>query len=215
MYGRANFSTNNSVYTTTFPLTETPISEGGKWSRNQANPYTNIITALGRARGTNGPANIYDDSYAIYMPNVGSNYRMDATVFVDATINTTISHEVELLLKWSDDAINAFGYEANYSIVGGVQIIKWNGTFGSFTPLTDDSFSTGTIGRNFTSGDIVTALVQGTRFTQYVNGVKMFSCIDTSYTTGQPGIGAFARPDADPNSGNPKFCFEDVTITPL
>src|SRR5712671_1404875 len=52
-------------YTTNFDLTENPISEGGVW-HHTGNVWTNVSTANGIAFGTNGAANTYDDSYALF-----------------------------------------------------------------------------------------------------------------------------------------------------
>lgn len=202
------------VYNSNFVTPETILSDGGLWHRNQANSWTNMKVVNGRAQGTNGPADTYDDSYSILSGAFGNDYELEAVLHVDPTLNFGIAHECELLLRMGDDSGHAFGYEGNFSCFGGAQIIKWQGDWPNFfTFLSDDSGSPQGLGHNFANGDVIKATAIGSRLSIYINNALMFSCIDTTFPTGSPAIGAFARPDGDTDNGNGKFCFESLKVT--
>jgi hypothetical protein len=210
-------SANNSVtvavssgsgksFATNFDLSENPISEGGVWNRAN-NSFTNVRTSDGTAYGTNGPANTFDDSYAL-LSGFGPDQTAEATVVRSSSLNTAVSHEVELLLRFSDDTSGARGYECLFSYQGGVQIVRWNGTMGDYTVL---SMSGGpaSIGRNFVTGDVIKATAIGNTISVYVNGVFMGQATDSTFPTGQPGISFFTRPGG--NSAH--FALSSYTVT--
>jgi hypothetical protein len=176
------------VYSTNFDLAENPLSEGGKWF-NTGQLWTKVRTANGLAFGTNGATNTYDDSYA-YLSGFASNQQGEAVVHVDPNL-TGAPHEVELLLRWEDAALSARGYECLFHFDGQVQIMRWNGAFGDFTELSGTGSNT--LGRNFVSGDVIKANIIGSTITIYVNGVPLYQAVDSTWTTGQPGIGFFKR----------------------
>jgi hypothetical protein len=181
-------STHN--YSTYFDLTENPISEGAAW-RRASNAWTNVRTANGIAFGTNGTANTYDDSYAL-LSGFGPDQQAEAVVFRSPTLKSGITHEVELLLRFSDDAYNARGYECLFSYDGGVQIVRWNGALGDFTVL--PTSGAGKFGRELVSGDVTKATIVGKVISTYINGVLRAQTIDSNFASGQPGIGFFTRP---------------------
>ena len=177
-------------YTTNFDLTEDPISEGGVW-RRASNAWTNVRTANGIAFGTNGTANTYDDSYAL-LSGFGPDQQAEAVVFRSSSLATGITHEVELLLRMSDDANNVRGYECLFNYAGGVQIVRWNGALGDFTVL--PTSGAGNLGRGLVSGDVIKATIVGNVISAYINGVLRAQAIDSTFASGQPGIGFFTRP---------------------
>ena len=177
-------------YTTNFDLTEDPISEGGVW-RRASNAWTNVRTANGIAFGTNGTANTYDDSYAL-LSGFGPDQQAEAVVFRSPSLATGVTHEVELLLRMSDDANNVRGYECLFNYFGGVQIVRWNGALGDFTVL--PTSDVGRLGRELVSGDVIKATIVGNVISAYINGVLIAQAIDSTFVSGQPGIGFFTRP---------------------
>jgi hypothetical protein len=138
------------------------------------------------AFGTNGPANTYDDSYA-YLSGFAPNQQGEAIVHVDPNL-VGDPHEVELLLRWADSPSMARGYECLFQHNGIVQIMRWNGAFGDFTPLSSDQ-----LGRALRTGDVIKATVIGSIITAYINGVPILQVTDSTYSTGQPGIAFFKR----------------------
>jgi len=183
----ANSSRN---YMTNFDATEQPISEGGAWHR-ASNQWTDVRTLGGVAFGTNGVTNTYDDSYAL-LSGFGPDQTVEAVVYRNPNLTPGATHEVELLLRFSDDGGNARGYEALFNHWGGLDIVRWNGPQGDFTnlPLTD----AGSLGRELVSGDVITATINGTVISAYINGQLLARAVDSRISTGQPGIGFFIRP---------------------
>jgi hypothetical protein len=175
-------------YSTNFNLTENPISEGGVWFNNGL-LWTKVRTANGLAFGTNGPRNTYDDSYA-YLSGFAPNQQGEAVIYVSPDL-VGEPHEFELLLRWADSAQIARGYECLFSDWGGVQIVRWNGPFGTFSVLSGQG--RGGLGRKLVTGDVVKGTVIGNTITAYINGVQMYQAVDSMWTTGQPGIGFFKR----------------------
>jgi hypothetical protein len=179
-------------YTTNFDQTENPISEGGAW-RRAGNVWTNVRTANGIAFGTNGALDTYDDSYAL-LSGFGPDQQAQAVVFRSPTlVSTGTTHEMELLLRFSDDAGNARGYECLFNYAGGVEIVRWNGALGDFTPLAITG-GAGNLGRDLVSGDVIRATIVGNVISSYINGVLRAQAIDSTFAGGQPGIGFFTRP---------------------
>ena len=177
------------TYSTTFDLTENPISEGGRWF-NTGTLWTKVRTENGLAFGTNGPQNTYDDSYA-YLSGFGPNQQVEAVVQVDSALLGD-PHEVELLLRWADSAVNARGYECLFHFNGSVQLMRWNGPFGSFDEIPG---ATGrkSAGRALVTGDVIKATINGNTIVAYLNGVELSRVTDSMWTIGQPGIGFFKR----------------------
>ena len=156
-------------------------------------------TVGGVAFGTNGVTNSYDDSYALLNGTFGPDQTAEAVVFRDPTLTPGSSHEVELLLRFSDDANNARGYECLFNYNGGIQIMRWNGAMGDFTPLPGvPGAGVGSLGRPLISGDVVKASIVGNVISTYLNGTLMAQAIDSTFANGRPGISFFIRPDGSP-----------------
>ena len=111
-------------FSTTFDGTENPISENGAW-RRASNSWANVQKANGVAFGTSRGVNSHDDSYAILASSFGADQTAEGVVFRDQALSPGPAHEVELLLRMSDDAGNARGYECLFNWYGGVQIVRW------------------------------------------------------------------------------------------
>jgi hypothetical protein len=196
-------------YATNFDLTESPISEGGAW-RHANNVWMNDNTANGIAFGTNGALNTYDDSYAL-LSGFGPDQQAQAVVFRSPSLVTTgTTHEIELLLRFADDTNSVRGYECLFNYGGGIEIVRWNGALGDFTslPITGGA---GNLGRDLVSGDVVRATIVGNVISAYVNGVLRAQATDSTFATGQPGIGFFTRPAGV--SDNPNFGMTSYSVT--
>jgi len=177
-------------YSTSFNATESPISEGGAWHRANNTLWTDVDTANGIAFGTNGARDTYDDSYAL-LSGFGPDQTATAVISRSAALNTSIDHEVELLLRFTDSATTAQGYECLVNFFGGVQIVRWNGALGDFTVLpTTGPNSVG----NIVSGDVFKATIVGSTISVFVNDTLIAQAADSTYASGQPGIGFFTRP---------------------
>ena len=227
---------NARTYATDFPIEENPISEGGIWQHSGAS-WAMVRTFANRAVGSQTGSGGYDDAYA-YLPRFGPNQTAQATLWKDPAIgNDSIAckiwrrliwrrlrghycdypdtHEVELLLRWTDSAISARGYECNLSWDGKyAEIVRWNGPFGDFTYITQQrTFNPGIMPPN--NGDLFKATISGNTINVYLNkndgkGDQLIvTGTDPTYTDGGPGMGFFIQGSVDPT----KFGFARFTAS--
>jgi hypothetical protein len=191
------------VYSTNFDGTENPLSEGGVWSHGGLD-WTKVQKVNGVAYGTQTGDGGYDDSYAYLsgFPADQSGSGMIERISGDGGI-----HEVEILLRWSDSAHRAQGYECNLSYDGSyAQIVRWNGPFGDFTYIgwaAQAPFPQ--------SGDTFSATMTGSLIIAYYNGVEIMRATDATYPTGNPGIGFYIQS----NSANADMGFTSYTASAL
>jgi hypothetical protein len=188
--GQGGGGSSGLSYSTNFDLAEFPISEGGVWKHTGLD-WTRVKTAGGYAFGTqtgssgNGG---YDDSYA-YLSGFGPNQTASAVIHKEDGI-ASCCHEVEILLRWSDSDHDAHGYECNLAYDGAyAQIVRWNGAVGSFTYIG----AQGSVPGGVKDGDTLTCTIVGDTITLAVNGVERAKGSDTTFTSGNPGIGFFRR----------------------
>jgi chitodextrinase len=182
----ATTSATTRSYSTNFDLVENPIAEGGVWSHNGLD-WSLVQTNNGMAFGTQTGTNGYDDSYAI-LSGFSPDHTVSGVIQLSSSIDTSCSHEVELLLRWSDSAHSAQGYEVVLSFDGAyAQVVRWNGTIGDFTVLANSYYPT------LKDGDVFSASIAGNVITAYVNGNQIIQTTDSTYTSGNPGMGFFRR----------------------
>src|SRR5437870_4109660 len=102
------------TYTTSFPLTENPVSEGGHWiNGGQVGlDWFNVQTTPGRAFGTVTTGK-YTDPTALLTGSWGADQTAEGIVF---SVNPTNAYyqEVELRLRSALSAHSATGYEIAY-----------------------------------------------------------------------------------------------------
>jgi hypothetical protein len=176
-------------YSTSFNGTENPLSEGGVWQNNGLD-WTNVQKVSGAAYGTQSGLGGNDDSYAhLALTAAGwpADIALSGVVYMPQPILVG-THEIELLVRWSDSPHDARGYEVLLSYGGEVQIIRWNGPLGNFTPIGTTGIYSG-----IRDGDVFSATVVGPVISGYVNGVQIAQAVDSTYTGGSPGIGFFRR----------------------
>lgn len=203
-------------YSTTFPLTETPISESGNWLKltPEGGPtdhtgWHGMITSGGNimprynsgAVGGGPLAGEYDDCYAYLSGVWAQDLWAEGTIYRGAG-----DKEIELLFRVVDQANPAQirAYECLFDLgVGSVEIARWDG------PPTDyNTLAAGTPGEYF-DGDQVAASIRGTNpvvVTCYLalaatpnNWTQILQHSDSDperLITGAPGIGAFCRTSA-------------------
>lgn len=184
------------TYTTDFPLTENPMSEGGNWINGQTvgldwkNFRTTPGFAFGTQNGSGGPP--YDDSTAIVSGVWGPDQTAQATVRTVNQQTGSVYEEVELRLRTSISAHVNTGYEVNFRCThDGSQyqeIVRFNGPINSFTYL---ARLTG--GRGLYDGDVIKATIIGNVITVYQNGIQINQATDSTFTSGSPGIGHWLR----------------------
>ena len=203
-----------ATYTTNFPLTENPISEGGHWINGLTNgiDWADVATTPGRAFGTQtGIGPNFADSTALLTGSWGPTQTVQAVVYIASGDSTTFE-EVELRLRSSLSAHSCTGYEVNFSVKPDnpyCQIVRWNGPLGDFTLL--DARSVGVV-----NGDVVKATAVGSTITCYINNTAIFSVNDTTYPSGNPGMGFYLQGGLGPpfNYGFSSYTASDGTQTP-
>jgi hypothetical protein len=152
-----------TTYSTNFPLTESPISEGGHWINGGTNgiDWGNVNTTPGYAVGV-APANAgFNDSTALLTGTWGPDQTAQATVRVGGAVFN--SPEVEMRLRSSISPHVNNGYEITEAVLPNnyLIIVRWNGPLNDFTYLnvTNPGGFTGTYG--VTTGDVVKATIVG------------------------------------------------------
>src|SRR6266446_8723499 len=122
------------TYTTNFPLTENPISEGGNWINGGALglDWANVRTTSGLAFGTESGFGGYDDSTAVLTGTWNADQMAQAVVH-SVNQNGNVFEEVELRLRTTITDHSITGYEFNFRALSSgdtyVQIVRWNGPF--------------------------------------------------------------------------------------
>src|SRR5450631_42353 len=176
-------------YTTAFPLTENPISEGGSWINGQTNgiDWHDMSTTPGLAIGHQSGSS-YTDGTALLTGSWGPNQTGEAVVHA-VNPKDSCYQEVELRLRSTLTAHSCTGYEISFKATKSsgayLIIVRWNGPLGDFTYLVNTSGAQ----YGVTEGDVVKATIVGNVITAYLNGVQVGTATDATYTTGSPGMG--------------------------
>jgi hypothetical protein len=150
--------------------------------------WSNVVTEAGNpgtAYGTESGAGGYTDSTALLTGSWSANQTVEATVRV-FTQDQSTNEEVELRLRSSLSAHWCTGYEVNWSVKSGnpyMGIVRWNGPLANFTGLA------GVNGIYAKDGDVIKATNIGNTITAYKNGVQIIQATDSTYPSGNPGIG--------------------------
>lgn len=181
-------------YSTNFAVAEDPISEGGKWLGGKAVglDWSDVATLPGLAYGTESGSGTgdesYDDSIALLSGSWGPDQTIEATVY-SINQNDRDLEEVELRLRSTLAAHASTGYEILFRCLktsaGYASIVRWEGPLGRFTYLVQEH------GPQFgvTDGDVVKATIVKNVITAYVNGKPLMRATDSTYSSGNPGIG--------------------------
>lgn len=201
------------AYSTRFPLTENPISEAGNWTNGQVTglDWANVQTIRGLAFGTQTGAGDYNDSTALLTGTWGPDQSAEAKVY-SVNQDDNMFEEVELRLRSSLSSHRATGYEINFRCSktqnAYAAIVRWNGQLGNFMSL---STMTGPA-YGVTTGDVVKATIQGNVITAYINRIPVLQATDSTYRTGNPGIGFYLH---GTEGANGDFGFSSFAATTL
>jgi hypothetical protein len=202
------------TYTTHFPLTENPISEGGNWINGGTTglDWHDVSTIPGLAIGHQSGTS-YTDGTALLTGAWGP------TQSVEAVVHTVKQHdscyqEVEMRLRSALSPHSCTGYEISFKMsktsAAYLIIVRWNGKLGDFTYLKN------VMGAQYgvSDGDTVKATISGNVITAYLNGVVMATATDGTFTTGSPGMG-FNLETGDPTcvGTNGDYGFTSLTAT--
>jgi hypothetical protein len=198
-------------YTTNFPLTENPISEGGNWINGAVVglDWANVSTTPGLAIGRQTGLVNYADAVALLSGSWGPDQTVTATVY-SVNQNDSIFEEVEIRLRSSLSAHRCTGYEINYSARSSsnayVQIVRWNGSLGNFTILD----ARGGTAYGIKTGDVVKGTIVGNVITAYINNVQVLQVTDNTFSTGSPGMGFYLQ---NATGKNGDYGFKSFTAT--
>jgi hypothetical protein len=214
-FSQASISLNGGhSYTTSFPLEENPISEGGNWVNggDLGLDWANVSTASGLAIGHQVGVS-YSDGTALLTGTWSPDQAAKAVVY-SIKQDDECYQEVELRLRSSLSPHSCKGYEiifkASKTSHAYLQIVRWNGPFGDFTYLQSrDGAQYGV-----KTGDTVEATIVGSVITAYINGVKMLQATDTVFKNGNPGIGFNLEnklPGCRGTNGNYGFTYFEAT----
>ena len=173
-------------------MTENPISEGGNWINGKAVglDWSDVRTVNGMAVGLQPGTSGTDDATALLTGTWGPNQTVTATVH---TTNPSSSYfeEVELRLRSTLSAHRCTGYEVLFGLRNDssayVSIVRWNGPFNDWTTL-DAYGGTQYILRQ---GDVVMGVISNQTISAYINGVKVMQVTDSTFSSGNPGLGFY------------------------
>ena len=177
-------------YVTTFPDSEWPISQRGRWLNggDDGLEWTNVSTTPRRAIGHQVGAR-YTDGTAILNGSWAPDQKATAIVFSKGRVRDICLSEVELRLRTTIHPHRIQGYEVSYKVSRSkeayVMIVRWNGELGDFKVLVER------FGAEYgvANGDTVGATVIGSRITAYKNGRVVAQATDDMFQSGSPGIG--------------------------
>jgi hypothetical protein len=176
-------------YSTHFTRNENPISEGGIWLNGKADgvDWYDVITRDGVAYGAPTTGD-FTDPTALLKGEWGRNQTAVATVFSRNQTDRYLQ-EVELRLRSALAPKNCTGYEVFWRCLktdeAYVQIVRWNGKVKDWTSLQKHT------GARFgvKDGDVVKATIIGNVIQGYLNGAEVITATDSTYSSGNPGIG--------------------------
>jgi len=182
----------NGSYSTTFPLTENPIGEGGSWTNGGATGlgWANVQTTPGLSFGT-GPINA--DPTAVLKGAWAQDQQVQATVKVPGAYGRACCKEVELRIRTTITRNSITGYELNCSVVSAVpylSLVRWNGSLNNFTYVVNNATTC-------VNGDILKLTAIGNTFTVYKNGVQVLQGTDGTFKRGSPGVGFYNSVDTN------------------
>ena len=218
LFGGHPLSVNQAAgkyYSTTFALTENPISEGGVWNRSNDTTYWGTFqTYGGSAHGTgySPTPSDYKDNYSFLKGyGFGPVQEVRATIYLDETARYgwTKAHEFELHLHAAEGSGTYRCYEFGMNEAGGAFIVRWNGAPGNWSQIDTYTFDAGILH----DGDEMMATIDASgNIKGYKNGVLVASATDTTFTDGEPGMGTFTR--EDPSGGSmSEFGFKTWSAT--
>lgn len=178
-----------------FPVTESPVDQHGFWINGKQTglDWSNCVVNAGFIYGTqdgSGTGNgQYTDSRAQLTGTWGATQMVSAVVKVYNQAAATVGQEVELWVHSSISAHSITGYEIDYSVCAAdpyVAIARWDGALGNYVILGAVDFT-----HYAQSGDTISGLYSNGVVYLYINGSLIISRSDSTYTTGNPGIGFF------------------------
>jgi len=183
-------------YATTFPDTENPLSEGGRWINGLAVglEWQDMQTGSGNCYASAINPDGFRDN-AAHLIGYAPDHYIEGVVHKAGGYAPTDVHELEFLLRAICTANSFKAYEVLMDTAGNFQYVRWNGPYNDFTfsVFTDGSGAgPGTIAHD----DVIRAMMVGDWLTLFKNGSQVYTARDVTagkLTTGNPGIGSYMR----------------------
>lgn len=183
-------------YHTSFPLTESPMSEGGIWLQglrdglDWANVNTTPALAVGSQSGNGTGSAQFNDSTALVQGTWQNNQKFRLVIVNNQGAGGDWSAEVEGRLRSNITAHSNTGYEFEVNCqpadsTGYADIVRWNGALGDFTGLIHVT------GIYCVTGDVIEGTAIGNVLTLYRNGAQIAQVTDSTYSSGLPGVGMY------------------------
>ncbi len=191
-------------YTTTFPLTENPLSENGNWI-NAFPMRTSGGVAYGTQTGleTHPP---YNDAAAVLAGQWGPDQSVTAIIHSINQQGGNVYEEVELNVRMIITATTIAGYDVDFKCAhegfSYVEIGYWNGTHGDILKNEGTLFKQ-ISGPGVYNGDTIKVTAIGDVISVYQNGKQLMSITDNNPNhpkTGSPGIGCYQQGASGVNS---------------
>jgi hypothetical protein len=173
-------------YSTSFPASEKPLSEGGCWTdgKTVGLDWADVQTSRGMAFGNDLPTQ-YADPTAVLTGTWGPDQEAEARIRVEKPLSGCC-REVELRLRTTIAPHSITGYEIMCSVASTdpyLTIARWNGPLNDFTYI-------GKAKIGCADGDVLKATVLGDTITVYRNSVEVLETKDSRFPSGgSPGIG--------------------------
>lgn len=217
-------------YSTAFPLTENPISEGGTWlsGRRVTGAWEDVRTTPGLAFANGVQASPpFNDAIAILNGSWGADQRAGGhcrTVNQQAGFNQEVSFHLREAFGSKTTATGPVGYEILFKCFNNsnwyTDIVRWNGPVDDFDILIHT-----TSGPGLSDKDYLEAVMIGPVIKAYVNRVLVNTWDTTSdsapvsgagparYLSGAPGMGMFQH--GQTTTTLPDFGFYDFDANEL
>lgn len=184
--------TSAGSFSTNFSGTENPISEGGVW-RSQNTTLSRVQSRPGVAHGVISYMAGYEDAYAFVGDrSFSANQEGEATIYRAAGYSPSANHEVEIILRCSDNSTSRTWYEILWNIQGGFEILYLTGPANGFFSL-NTSVNNSLVPKD---GDRLRGRVVGNTISGYVNDELRVQATDSRITAGSPGMAFFYRQGA-------------------
>lgn len=192
-------------FSTAFPATENPISQGGiflnggtdgtAWKDNQS-----AGKAFATSIDTDGVTDCVSQLKRSFLACTSNQYS-EATLFKVGGYGPGVTtHELEVFVNLTIASNSITGYELYLNIGGNHTLVRWNGAHNDFSPLDSNNAGNGNMPA-YADGDVIRIERNGSALNCYHRTaagsfILYTTHSDTTYTGGNPGFGTNPANDA-------------------
>ncbi len=198
-----------NTYTTNFPLTENPMSEGGKWMEGKTVgiDWDSISTTPGLAIGTAGPKR-FADATALLTGSWAPTQTAEAVVLKKSDFHYP---EISLRLRSAMSAHNCSGYEISNSLKSDATRLISSSSVGTVPWRTSPTWCRTMANSMELPPEMWSRQRSSETSLPPTNGVKFAQVTDNTYPEGNPGMGFNEGKNGD--YGMTRFTATDAPIT--